>query len=71
MENCQNFSKILWGCAVNGIDCLLRVSLYEAVEVVDFVIFSQPVVNFKSCLEKVFKQVKLLGFSVDRGHCCS
>ena len=52
MENCQNFSKILWGWAVNGIDCSLRVPLYDGVEVVDFVNFGQPVVNFKACLER-------------------
>ena len=41
-------------------------ALMKRVEVVIPVIFSQLVMNFEARLEKVFKQLKLLGFSVDQ-----
>ena len=39
-------------------------------EVVDSVIFSQLNANFETRLEKIFKQLNLLRFPVERGHRC-
>ena len=40
-------------------------------EVVYSVILSQLIVSFEACFEKIFKQLKLFRFSVERGHWCS
>ena len=39
-------------------------------EVVDFVLFSKLIMDFEARYEKIFKQLKLLRFPVERGHCC-
>ena len=69
MENCRKFSKILSSWAVYVFFCLQRVSIHERVEVVDADFVNQLVGYFETCLEKVFKQLKLLAFPVRRGHC--
>ena len=38
--------------------------------VVDSVLFSQLIINFKACLEKIFKQLELFRSLVERGHRC-
>ena len=45
-------------------------SPYGRVEIVDFVIFIQLVVDFQTRLEKIIKQLKLLRFPVKRGYRC-
>ena len=69
MQKCQNFSQILSGWAINVFKCLQRITSYQRVEVIDSVIFSQLVVDFEACLEKIINQLRLLLFPVKRGHC--
>ena len=39
-------------------------------EVVETVMFSELIMSFEARLEKIFKQLKLLTFPVERGHRC-
>ena len=39
-------------------------------EVVDSVLFSQLIMDFEARLEKIFKQLELFRFFVERGHRC-
>ena len=39
-------------------------------EVVDSVVVSQLIMDFEARLEKIFNQLELLRFSVERGHRC-
>ena len=39
-------------------------------EVVDSVIFSQLIMDFEARLEKIFKQLEVFRFPVERGHRC-
>ena len=38
--------------------------------VVDFVIFSQLILDFEARLEKIYKQLEIFRFAVERGHRC-
>ena len=69
-ENCQNFSQILPGWANNIFKCLYHISPHERMEVIDSVIFSQLIMNFKTRLEQILKQLKLFRLPVERGHRC-
>ena len=59
-ENCQVLCHVLSGWAVNVSRCQQRIFFHETVELIDSVVFSQLVVCFEACLEKLFKQLKLL-----------
>ena len=39
-------------------------------EVIDSVFFSQLILDFEARLEKIFKQLELFSFPVERGHRC-
>ena len=68
IENCQNYPQFLLGWAVKVFECLQGIFFHKRLAKVDSVIFTQLFVDFRVCLEKVFKQLKLLRFPVKRGH---
>ena len=39
-------------------------------EVIDSVLFSQLIMDFEACLEKIVKQLQLVGFPIERRHHC-